>query len=603
MREQNPQPNNGPTQSERSHIAGLLTDRKLDKAARFTEQLVDKYPSQRALRFSLALIHIVAGNHASALPLLTELDTQDPKNPQILKQLAVCHTALEDHRSAVPCFLKWLEVEPDSVPALCGVGSAYNSIELYHKATEYLEKAHRLTPEDDDIAEVLANTYLEGRHYVSAERHYRQLLTDQRPDDGRMMLNLADSLSHLDYNEEVLESCDKVINQKAHKSSANIMKAGILSTLGDVKSARAHYRAALKVTPDALPALVGLVQIDKMNARHQPLIDKLKKQFAKRSLSFTQRAVAGFALGKAAHDRGNAKDAFTYYKKSNAFYSRAVPYDEKLISQRFDTLKHIFGPVDFHNLDPNEAHVKTTPEDKKLIFIVGMPRSGTSLIEQILSSHSLVHGAGELNFMNEITEELMYYFTRQPDVKLIDRAFGSIGRDYLDKINALNVDAPVIVDKLPHNFLRLGFIRAAFPDACIVHTNRDPMAVCWSNYQRYFPAKGMNFGNDLETLGRYYKRYVDLMGFWRKKFGETIYELDYDRLTKNQEVETRALLAFCGQEFEAQCLAFHETECAVRTASQGQVRRKMYTGSTQAWRAYEPYLKLLMDILDVAPTQ
>ena len=260
-----------------------------------------------------------------------------------------------------------------------------------------------------------------------------------------MMLNLADSLSHLDYNEEALEWCDKVINQKAHKSSANIMKARILSTLGDVKSARAHYRAALKVTPDALPALVGLVQIDKMNARHQPLIDKLKKQFAKRSLSFTQRA---------------------------------VPYDEKLISQRFDTLKHIFGPVDFHNLDPNEAHVKTTPEDKKLIFIVGMPRSGTSLIEQILSSHSLVHGAGELNFMNEITEELMYYFTRQPDVKLIDRAFGSIGRDYLDKINALNVDTPVIVDKLPHNFLRLGFIRAAFPDACIVHTNRDPMAVC-----------------------------------------------------------------------------------------------------------------------------
>ena len=202
-----------------------------------------------------------------------------------------------------------------------------------------------------------------------------------------------------------------------------------------------------------------------------------------------QRAIAGFALGKAAHDCGDPKEAFTYFKKSNAFLEQDGPYEEDRAELRFKTLKHIFGPVDFHNLDPNEAHVKTTPQDKKLIFVVGMPRSGTSLTEQILSSHSAVHGAGELNFMNEITEELMYYFTQQPEVKLIERAFGSIGRDYMDKINALGVDEPYVVDKLPHNFMRLGFIRAAFPDARIIHTNRDPMAVCWSNYQRFFRQK------------------------------------------------------------------------------------------------------------------
>ena len=112
--------------------------------------------------------------------------------------------------------------------------------------------------------------------------------------------------------------------------------------------------------------------------------------------------------------------------------------------------------------------------------------------------------------MNEITEELNY-FTQQPEVKLIERAFGSIGRDYMDKINALGVDEPYVVDKLPHNFMRLGFIRAAFPDARIIHTNRDPMAVCWSNYQRLFPAKGMNFGNNLEALGRYYKLYLGII--------------------------------------------------------------------------------------------
>lgn len=469
---------------------------------------------------------------------------------------------------------------------------------MYNKAAEYLEKANRLAPDHEEISEVLANTYLEGRHYDNAERHYRQLFADQRPEDGRVMLNLADSLSHLDKTEEALKWCDRAINQKAHKQAGHVMKARIYGTLGDVKSARNQYRAALRNEADTLPALAGPIQLEKVTARHQPIVDRLKKQFSKRSLTLKQRAIAGFALGKAAHERGDPKKAFTYFRKSNAFLEQDTPYEENRAELRFKTLKHIFEPVDFRSLNPNEAHVKTKPQDKKLIFVVGMPRSGTSLTEQILASHSAVYVAGELNFMNEITEELMYYFTQQPDVKLIDRAFGSIGRDYMDKINALNVNEPYVVDKLRHNFMRLGFIRAAFPDACIIHTNRDPMAVCWSNYQRFFPAKGMNFGNDLETLGRYYKLYVDLMMFWRKKFRETMYELDYDRLTKNQEGETRALLQFCGLEFEAQCLDFHENVRAVRTASQEQVRRKMYSGSTQAWRAYEPYLKPLMYILD-----
>lgn len=598
MTTENLHTNDGLTQSERLHLTGLLTDKKLVKASQFAEKLVDKYPDQTPLRLSLALIYVVDGKHKMALPLLQELSKTLPDNAKVLRHLALCHTALEDHRKALPVYLNWLAIEPDNLEALCAIGSAYNMIEMHHKAAEYLEKAEALAPANAELVEVLANTYLEGRQYDRAEKHYRKLLLT-RPDDGGLMLNLADSLSHFDNTDDALGLCDQAIAQKQHKLQGHIQKGRVLGMVGDVKSARAQYRLALKIDPGSIAALSGLIQLEKITARHQPVLDKLKKQFSKQSLGPRSRAVAGFALGKAEHDRGNSKEAFTYYKKSNALQLQDVAYDEERSRVRFKTLKHIFAPVDFHNLNPDEAHVKPTSADKKLIFIVGMPRSGTSLTEQILSSHSAVYGAGELNAMNEITDELMYYFTQQPDVKLVDRAFSSIGRDYMDKIIELNVSEPIVIDKLPHNFMRLGFIRAAFPDACIIHTNRDPMAVCWSNYQRFFPARGMNFGNDLETLGTYYKFYEDLMGFWRKKFGETIYELDYDRLTKNQEGETRALLDFCGLEFEPQCLDFHETSRPVRTASQSQVRQKMYTGSSQAWRAYAPYLKPLMDKLGV----
>ncbi|MEC7163900.1 MAG: tetratricopeptide repeat protein, partial [Pseudomonadota bacterium] len=310
MHEQNLQTNVGPTPAERSHITGLLTDRKLDQAARFTEQLVDKYAGQKTLRFSLALIHIVAKDHALALPILTELAVKDPGNLQLTKQLAICHTELEDHRSALPAYLKWLEAEPDNLQALCGAGSAYNSIEMYHKVAEYLEKANRLAPDHEEIAEVLANTYLEGRYYDNAERHYQQLLADQRPEDGRVMLNLADSLSHLDKTEEAPKWCDRAINQKAHKQAGHVMKARIYGTLGDVKSARNQYRAALRNEADTLPALAGLIQLEKVTACHQPIVDRLKKQFSKCSLTLKQRALAGFVLGKAAHERGDPKKAF-----------------------------------------------------------------------------------------------------------------------------------------------------------------------------------------------------------------------------------------------------------------------------------------------------
>ncbi|RCL82479.1 MAG: sulfotransferase [PS1 clade bacterium] len=148
-----------------------------------------------------------------------------------------------------------------------------------------------------------------------------------------------------------------------------------------------------------------------------------------------------------------------------------------------------------------------------MIFIVGMPRSGTSLVEQILTSHSKVFGGGELSAMGEATGELLYHFSLQPDVKLTETGFGLIGQTYLDNISEIECFESIITDKMPHNFLRLGFIHAAFPEAKIIHINRDPMAVCWSSFKNQFKSRGMDYSYSLENLAHHYRAYLDLMDF------------------------------------------------------------------------------------------
>ena len=598
MLDQKTLPAQGPSADERRILTDLIKAEKLDQATHYVERLLRTYPDSTMLLRGLGMLHQLKGDTRAAMDALRRLVALNPDDIAAQEQLAQCLSELGEHEDAQTVWQSLLKQEPDNLTGLCGLGSTLNMLGLYHKAADQLERALALDPNNQQIAEVLANTYLESRQHDRAVAHYQALLP-KRPEDMVMTLNLADALSRIDRIEEALALCAEVISAAPELVRAHVLKGNIHGMAGDGKKAQASLTKALKLEPRNIAALSAIVQKTKITkANAAKYLPTLEKSLAKKSLEPKQKAICAFALGKAAHDQKDIKKAFTYWKKGNALQLQDTPYDEDRALKRFDVLKHIFAPVNFDALNPQQAHPVPKPGDKQMIFVVGMPRSGTSLTEQILSSHSAVYGAGELNIMSQVTEELMFYFTQQPEVKLIDRAFGSIGRDYMDAVAAMQIDEPYVVDKLPHNFLRLGFIRAAFPDAKIIHTNRDPMAVCWSNWRRFFPAKGMNFGNDLDTVGTYYRHYEDLMGFWRMKFGATIYELDYDRLTHNQEPETRALLDFCGLPFEIACLDFHKTARPVRTASQEQVRRKMYTGSTKEWQAYECHLTPLKKALE-----
>ncbi len=598
MQNQNLPISQNPTESERNQITEFLKADKLKKAANYAEKLLKIYPNSPMLLNGLSMIYQLDKKPEKAAPILEKIIERQPNNIDALRRLADYQKTVGKYDNATATWEKLLNQTPDNLPALCGLGATYGKLELYQRAAIQFEKAHRLDPKNDKIIESLAQTYSANLQYKLATKYY-QMLYALRPHDNQVIIALANSLSHIDHIEEALALCTMLLKRDQSNTIAHLQKSQIFAMIGEPRKALSSYEKILNIDPKNIPALSGRVTVSKITRRNENYLMPLKRIFANSKESNMNRCTAGFALGKGMDDLGKWDEAFAYWKKANAYQLQEEPFDMAENTKQFDTLKRIFEPVDFNNLKPKDAHPVSKPEDKNLIFIVGMPRSGTTLIEQILSSHSAVYGAGELNEMNAITQELLYYFGDQPDISLTEHAFGSIGRSYLDAINALDINQPYVVDKLPNNFLRLGFIRAAFPKAHIIHTNRDPIAVCWSNYRHFFAANGMHFGNDLKKLGLYYKHYLDLMDYWRNKFGDSLYELDYESLTQNQATETRALLDFCGLKFEPACLDFHETKRPIRTASQKQVREKMYTGSTKAWEAYKNHLQPLIDALNL----
>ena len=214
-----------------------------------------------------------------------------------------------------------------------------------------------------------------------------------------------------------------------------------------------------------------------------------------------------------------------------------------------------------------------------------MPRSGTTLVEQIVSSHSLVYGAGELALLDQGLELL-----NATSSELSNHNMRDLHRTYCDGLRRFDTAELCVTDKMPLNFRWIGFILRAIPDAKIIHVRRDARATCWSVFKHYFSTTGNGYAHDLHDLGEYYKMYHDLMAFWHARHPGRVYDIKYEDLTVDQESETRKLILYLGLEWQDQCLEFYNNKRAVKTASNLQVREKLYTGSSEKWRNYAPYL-------------
>lgn len=379
----------------------------------------------------------------------------------------------------------------------------------------------------------------------------------------------------------------------AHHEAQNNLGA-IYSEQGRLDEARRCFEASIAANPDFIEPHFNLSAL-KTYREGDPHLQYLERNLARAAtMPEPARIRYWFALGKAREDAGRYDEAFSAYAEGNRLKHASQPCDEARADELLERIVTVFDRDFF------EARRAMRGCDKTPIFIVGMPRSGTTLLEQILSSHPAIHGAGELMDLNEVIMDAPKRANRRfpdfvPDLGADD--FRRMGEAYTERVWKLAPDAAFITDKMPANFFHIGMIRMMLPGAKIIHAMRDPMDSCFSNYARLFNDT-MEFAYDLGTLGRYYARYITLMRHWHNVLPQgAILDLRYEDMVADTEGQARRILEYVGLPWDDNCLAFHLNKRHVKTASVAQVRQPIYQTSVARWQRFGKHLQPLLDIV------
>ena len=312
---------------------------------------------------------------------------------------------------------------------------------------------------------------------------------------------------------------------------------------------------------------------------------KMLELYFDEKISEEKRCHINFGLAKACEDLGNFEQAFAHYSEGNELRKKLLNYDINQDLELFRQIKSYYPRIEQNSLEPHKLSKDLIP-----IFIVGMPRSGTTLVEQIISSHSKVTGAGELSYAAQFGKVIANGCSEANDEVLLE-----FRHKYLEKLKNVSKNNLIVTDKMPQNFLYIGLLAAAFPEAKIIHVKRNPAAVCWANYKQYFTSENLGYCYALDDIVNYYSLYKNLIEFWTNKLGKRIYNLDYELLTVDQEKETRQLINYLGLDWDEKCLAPESNTRSVATASNVQIRKKVYQGSSTQWKKYQPFLNGALD--------
>jgi tetratricopeptide (TPR) repeat protein len=399
-----------------------------------------------------------------------------------------------------------------------------------------------------------------------------------------IMGQLGDYTNALSYHREVLK-------EFAEQPRAWMVYANDLRAAGAQSDCIAAYRKSIELEPACADAYWNLSNLKTFRFL-QAEVDAMRDQLARSDLTLRNRSLLHFTLGKAHEDDGEYEKAFDNYKRGNALHRSSIDYDADRTTSEFERLKSVFTRDFFVRRAGSGCAADAA------IFIVGLPRSGSTLVEQILSSHSAIEGTRELPHVQAIAGRLGMFPDSLHSVSA--DAYGLMGEAYLEETRIFRrLGRPYFTDKMPSNFAYVGLIQLMMPNAKIIDVRRHPLDCCVANFKQIF-SRAFRFSYSLGDVGRYYRDYVDLMAHFDGVLPGRIHRINYERLVARPETEIRRLLDYLGLPFERPCLQFYENDRPVRTASSEQVRMPIFTDSIESWRKYEFALSPLKTALGSA---
>jgi len=492
---------------------------------------------------------------------------------------------------AISCYRKVLAFKPDHAETYVSLANALRLRGNLDEATEYYRKILALTPDKAESHGNLGNILQEQKQFDSAIQYYRQALL-LKSDHAETYSNLGNALRFQGKLEEASENLQRALSLNPDIVEAYVGLANVHIDLGQFKSAQLVISKALELQPEHPSALAILPELKKMTSEYSEWLNLALGLISQpNALSATEIVKLEFAIGKYYDDTKQYDLAFAAYRQGN-MRKRQIEgaFDRASFSRLVDALIATYT-ADVVRQPREGASLSHRP-----LLIVGMPRSGTSLIEQIIASHPDVVGAGELTFWHlQASANLESVTLGAYKPALI----AGIADAYEQLLQQYSAEAIRIVDKMPHNFVWLGLITAIFPHAKIIHAQRNPVDTCLSIYfQNFLPLH--SYGTDLEDLAFYYREYVRLMRHWRAVMpADQFLEVPYEAVVDEQTTWSKWMIEFIGLDWDERCMDFHKTERKVGTASNWQVRQKIYNTSIARWRNYEKHLGPLRDLLDL----
>ncbi len=618
-----------------------LLGHALTKQARYAEAeqtirlVISLKPDFPHLHEDLGSVFALQQRFEEAVPCFEEAIRLEPQLPLAHKKLGEALAALGRGREADAAFEEYFEQDSDKGK----VALALDHLRAGRKeeAIETLRDALRENVDNVDAMRALAQVYWRDEKHLSdaeallrrattlapgytaawmmlgallyeANRHPESIdcygtATRLEPTNAPAWSGLGNAYAHAGEVQKSAEAYERSLALNADAPGVQMSYGHVLKTLGDQAAALRAYRAAIAASPDFGEVYWSMANL-KVFRFEDAEVAAMEEQVKRGDLADSADIHFRFALGKACEDMGDYEKAWHYYDTGNQRQRKLVFYDPVALEARHEEIIEVFSR---EFLDQHAGH---GDESAAPIFIVGLPRSGSTLIEQILASHSQVEGTAELPTLGQVASSIGRYRSdrkQYPETvrDLRSKDFRAYGRQYIDKTRAFRTtDKSYFTDKLPNNFSHVGFVHLILPNAKIINARRHPYDTCLGGYKQLF-GKGQDFTYDMMELAAYYRQYHETMRHWHRVLPGKVLDVHYEETVTDLETQVHRILEHCGLPFEEACVRFHETRRAIKTASSEQVRQPLYTSALGTWRRYEKYLDLwreeFADILEELP--